>query len=199
MRWRLIIEEYAPELKYIKGETNIVADALSRLDMSSNKSDTVEDTYMAELFGLDSEDIPKDAFPLTYEHIMSEQKHDKNLLNQLKNPSTTLKRKTYRGGGKAYSLITFYNKILTPTLQLRTVQWYHTQLCHPGEKRTEETIRQHFTWKNLREHVKEVCQKCHTCQVAKRTTRKNGLLPEKEAEADPWDKLCVDLIGPYTL
>jgi hypothetical protein len=23
------------------------------------------------------------------------------------------------------------------------------------------------------------------------------LLPEKEAEAEPWDKLCVDLIGPY--
>jgi transposase InsO family protein len=79
------------------------------------------------------------------------------------------------------------------------VQWYHTQLCHPGEKRTEETIRQHFTWKNLREHVKEVCQKCHTCQIAKRSRKKYGLLPEKEAEAEPWDKLCVDLIGPYTL
>jgi Integrase zinc binding domain len=79
------------------------------------------------------------------------------------------------------------------------VQWYHTQLCHPGEKRTEQTIRQHFTWKNLREHVKEVCQKCHTCQVAKRTTKKYSLLPEKEAEVEPWDKLCIDLIGPSTL
>jgi RNase H-like domain found in reverse transcriptase len=26
-----------------------------------------------------------------------------------------------------------------------------------------------------------------------------GLLPPKEAEATPWDKLCVDLIGPYTI
>ena len=24
-------------------------------------------------------------------------------------------------------------------------------------------------------------------------------MPEKEAEAEPWDKLCVDLIGPYTI
>ena len=31
MRWRLIIEEFGPELKYIKGENNILADALSRL------------------------------------------------------------------------------------------------------------------------------------------------------------------------
>ena len=33
MRWQLILEEYGPELRYIKGEANVVADALSRLDM----------------------------------------------------------------------------------------------------------------------------------------------------------------------
>ena len=33
MRWRLILEEYGPELRYIKGEHNIVADTLSRLKM----------------------------------------------------------------------------------------------------------------------------------------------------------------------
>ena len=31
MRWRLILEEYGPNLKYIQGEKNVVADALSRL------------------------------------------------------------------------------------------------------------------------------------------------------------------------
>jgi hypothetical protein len=31
MRWRLFIEEYSPDLRYIKCELNIVADALSRL------------------------------------------------------------------------------------------------------------------------------------------------------------------------
>jgi Integrase zinc binding domain len=177
-----------------------VADALSCLDMSLDKSHNSEETYMAESFGLDSADILKDAFPLTYKNIMSEQKQDKDLLNELKNPNTRLKLQTYRGGGKVCSLITLYNKIVVPsTLQLRTVQWYHTQLGHPGNKHTEETIRQHFTWKNLRQHIKEVCQKCHTCQVTKQMTKKYGLLPEKEAEAEPWDKLCVDLIGPYTL
>ena len=29
MRWRLILEAFGPELKYIKGENNVVADALS--------------------------------------------------------------------------------------------------------------------------------------------------------------------------
>ena len=31
MRWRLLSEEYVDEIEYIKGPTNIVADALSRL------------------------------------------------------------------------------------------------------------------------------------------------------------------------
>jgi hypothetical protein len=34
MRWRLYIEEYSPELQYITGTHNVVADASSRLDMN---------------------------------------------------------------------------------------------------------------------------------------------------------------------
>ena len=33
MRWRLIIEEYGPDIQYIEGPKNEVADALSRLEM----------------------------------------------------------------------------------------------------------------------------------------------------------------------
>ena len=31
-RWRLLLEEYEPEIVYIKGVYNIVADAISRLE-----------------------------------------------------------------------------------------------------------------------------------------------------------------------
>jgi hypothetical protein len=35
---------------------------------------------------------------------------------------------------------------------------------------------------------------CSTCQLNKRkTSKKFGHLPEKEAEAIPWDKMCIDL------
>ena len=37
MLWRLILEEFGPELKYIKGENNIVANALSCLEKSGNQ------------------------------------------------------------------------------------------------------------------------------------------------------------------
>ena len=38
MQWRLYIEEYSSDLQYIKGEKNVVADALSRLDMDEKPS-----------------------------------------------------------------------------------------------------------------------------------------------------------------
>ena len=40
MRWRLYIEEYSPDLHYIKGENNVVADALSQLDMEPDPNPT---------------------------------------------------------------------------------------------------------------------------------------------------------------
>ena len=47
MRWRLILKEFGPGLKYIKGENNAVADALSRLEMSDNQ----EILNVSELYG----------------------------------------------------------------------------------------------------------------------------------------------------
>jgi hypothetical protein len=46
MRWRLVLKEYRPELHYIKGEDNIVADVLSRLNL--NKPD--EDVHKVFIF-----------------------------------------------------------------------------------------------------------------------------------------------------
>ncbi len=40
MRWRLLLKEYGPEIVYIKGKSNIVADVLSRLP---RQGDIVED------------------------------------------------------------------------------------------------------------------------------------------------------------
>ena len=37
MRWRLILKEFGPELKYIKFQNNVVANALSHLDKSDNQ------------------------------------------------------------------------------------------------------------------------------------------------------------------
>ena len=59
MRWRVILKEFGPELKYIKGENNVVADALSRLEMSDNQ----EILKISGLYGYDGKDMPYIAYP----------------------------------------------------------------------------------------------------------------------------------------
>lgn len=201
MRWRLIIEEFGPELIYIKGTNNIVADALSRLDMLPN-TPNIQKHEEHLLFSMSenyaSDDLPSDAFPLQYKYIEKFQLKDKPLLKNLEQGKYT--RTPFHGGGTTRNLICYNGKIVVPSrLQQRVVTWYHNHLCHPGETRTEATIRQNFYWPKMRNHVHSTCKKCHTCQITKRNTRKYGKLPEKQAEAVPWDTLCIDLIGPYTI
>ena len=77
MRWRLILEEFGPELKYIKGEDNVVADALSRLGKSPNQ----EILNISELYAYDDEDIPDSAYSIRYHGIAKAQETDA-ILNQ---------------------------------------------------------------------------------------------------------------------
>src|SRR5210317_1055363 len=51
----------------------------------------------------------------------------------------------------------------------------------------------------MRKQITHIVSTCESCQRNKRRFKKYGLLPEKVAEAQPWDKLCVDLIGPYKI
>ena len=208
MRWRMIAEEYGAELRYIKGTHNVVADTLSRLHLEPKlpsepdwtRTDCPDVRQLAEAFALQEFTLPEDAYPLRLKTIMREQQKDQVLLTNARKPDTRYQITSFRGGGINRKLICLNGKIVIPaTLQKRVVNWYHETLCHPGETRTENTISQYLTWVNLRKTVHEVCSTCHTCQISKRTKKKYGHLPEKEAEAIPWETLCVDMIGPYKI
>jgi hypothetical protein len=113
------------------------------------------------------------------------------------------KLKDFHEGGKSRSLICYNNKIVAPKhLQKHVIDWYHITLCllyHPGSNRTEATITQHLFWPKMRDQITNYVQACPTCQRNKRKVKKYGNLPSKESEASPWDKMCIDLIGPCTI
>ena len=79
MRWRLIVEECVPELKYIKGENNVVADALSRLEMSDNQ----EILNIYELYGYNDADLPDSAYLIRYHNDSKAQETDAKLNQNL--------------------------------------------------------------------------------------------------------------------
>ena len=75
MLWRLILEEFGPELKYIKGGNSVVADALCRLEMSDNQ----EILNISEIYGYYDADLPDSAYPISYHYIYKAQKTDAKL------------------------------------------------------------------------------------------------------------------------
>ena len=191
MRWRLILEEFGPKLTYIKGEQNIVADTLSRMDLT-------EEDFSADAFAGDfPEDFPTN-FPLTYNELQQRQEQDDEV-QRLYNKYDTYTKTEYKYSDKTYELIVKDNKIVVPkALQMRATDWYHRQLMHAGETRTEITIAQHYAWIGIRKAVQKVCKACAVCRQHKKRKTAHGLVPAKKTpEVIPWHTLCVDLTGPY--
>ena len=165
MRWRLIVEEFGPEIKYIKGENNVVADALSHFEMSDNQ----EILNISDIYGYNDADLSDSAYPILYHYISKAQETEAKLSqNLVSHRNYTLH--TLCGGDQNHRLICQNRKICLPMApQNKTVDWYHDILCHPVETQTEHTICHHFDWKVLHTTVHDVCMKCPTCQRAKTT------------------------------
>jgi hypothetical protein len=114
MRWQLILEEYDPEIIYTNGSTNIVADALSRLNLNALDKNVIAQNFVmirehkALLYGMEKQkemgDVVASTFPFSDIKLLKLlQSHDEYPL------------KIFRGGGKRYGLIVRDDKIIIPT------------------------------------------------------------------------------------
>ena len=139
-------------------------------------------------------------YPLNYQQLGAAQTKDKQLIKALKKKGSTHRFKPFTSAGKTWELICHGDKIIVPkSLENQVIEWYHHYLGHPGINRTEESISQHLWWPKMRDQITNAVNICEICQRNKKQRKKYGHLPPKTAEAEPWDKLCVDLIGPYQI
>jgi hypothetical protein len=75
-----------------------------------------------------------------------------------------------------------------------TVKWFHQVMGHPGEKRLQKMLSQHYHHPILRYHIEKL--KCKDCQKYKLAGRGYGLLPKREVRIAPWEEVAIDLIVP---
>jgi hypothetical protein len=231
-RWRLLIEEYGPEIMYIKGVDNTVADAISRLDYNPTKNRHADDEDSNEYssdekwnnfitllnhYDAKSCDTPNanykhnysqafannlsddEIYPVTVAEIADSQRRDplwKSFFKE-KDPKREIRKVIIE---ETEVLVKDQKRLVVPTvLRARVLQWYHHYLQHPGISRLEETLSTVMYWPGLRADVKRLVKSCKRCQKGKRRARGYGKVPPKTSDQVPWRKICVDLIGPYTL
>ena len=189
MRWRLLLEEFGPEIVYIKGPKNVVADALSRLP---KQGDIVDDVEAILPFASKDEGI----FPIQLQLIQNSQSKDRSLRKRLKDNPNHYKKQAIEN----VQVITYKDRIFVPKeLRNRTLNWYHHYLCHPGRDRMYKTMAATLYWDNMETDVSKFTKTCPTCQRFKKSKKKYGKLPPKEVTMTPWETVCIDLVGPYTV
>ena len=174
-------------MKYIKGVSNVVADALSRLPMTANQP--IEESFLNRRVFQDTV-----TFPLDLEHIARLQDQEKDLSSNKK-----LGKSKFNG----VTLFTFNSKVFVPRKGRKPmIQWYHESLQHSGAERTSSTMRTHFDWHGAAEEVKNYVKACEKCQKFKITGvkkyRKISLLQDKES-LTPFDVVHLDMIGPWSV
>jgi hypothetical protein len=98
-------------MEYINGPKSIVTDTLSHLKMTSN----TESLDMAGCYGLDSDDLPDDAFPVSYTLLDCKQRKYETLLKQAQTMTHAYSLKKFHGGDTTVHLLCFKDKTVMPT------------------------------------------------------------------------------------
>eukprot|EP00804_Cyclotella_cryptica_P027067 CCRYP_013683-RA/>CCRYP_013683-RA protein AED:0.29 eAED:0.29 QI:0/0/0/1/0/0/2/0/230 len=203
-RWCLLLDEYGPDIVCIKGIHNTVADAISPLDFgpivdvkvnwitftkcwcyyTTQVEEATPPSKHIDLINFVFVDHSKEnaIYPLTVWEIAAARHTDKAL-----DKLTLLKAYKPELVENVQVLCKDGKLVIPRELQQRAVQWYHHYMQQPGTTRVEEIF------------ALQCIGKCHKCQVNKQRQRKFGKLPTKLVVLNPWEALCVDLIGPCTL
>ena len=86
LKWRLVVEYYCPEIEYIQGKNNIVAEAISWLPRTWNQNITHKPNYITETMSEinDTEEIFEGKFPVYFKIIDQYQCKHPGLVAKLK-------------------------------------------------------------------------------------------------------------------
>ena len=210
-RWALMLEEFGPDIKYLKGLKNTRADMLSRIEHRPNKTQeiaVIEATTPSQQPELPEEaEVNWEVLPTALDNL------DLAVIKeQQKIEFPDLYQAALAGEGEDdYTLIdhilysTRTPHILSPSHPRLVLpsQWHqqivqraHKELGHMGAEKTLFRVREAYIWPHMRRDIKAIVAQCTTCIVhnSKRDKVPIGTMP---LASYPHQIIGCDLVGPF--
>ena len=169
------LSEFVDAVEYIPGETNVVADALSRPNSDPVSEVSAITSHVFELSETANEQHTLTAEDLTHFQVETFQLAEGPILCDTSTP---------------------YPRPIVPEEFRKTVFDNLHSLAHPGAKRTLAIVKERFVWPNMRRDLHNWCSECLFCQQAKINRHSRGPVQQMPLFPNRFADIHVDLVGP---
>ena len=171
------IAEFTTDIRYVKGETNFVADALSRPSVSAIHDGPVIDYKALSL------DQANDAEFTRLRHSTTSTMNFK-LLKSFDNQLIWCDVST--GHNRPYLTAKFRRKVFSNL----------HGLGHPSHRATRPLINTRFVWHGINIDIARWCRTCKGCQTAKVSRHKTPVFGKFTEPTERFDHVHVYIVGP---
>ena len=178
------VSEFTTDIRYVKGADNVVADALSRVQIDETISVAAIDGVSADVINY-AEMARQQAIDIGVQRLVS---HSTLQIVSCKLPETQEQLLVDVSTGKPRPLL--------PEAWTRVVFNFNHDLAHAGARAMRRMICDRFVWHGMARDIRQWSRTCVACQrakVARHTVAPVSALPMPNKR---FDSLHVDLVGP---
>ena len=171
------IAEFTTDIRYVKGETNFVADALSRPSVSAIH----------------------DGPAIDYKELSLDQANDAEITRLRHSTTSTMKFKLLRSFDNQLiwcDVSTRHNRPYLTTKFHRKVFSNLHGLGHPSHRATKPLINTRFVWHGMNIDIARWCRTCKGCQTAKVSRHNTPVFGKFNEPTERFDHVHIDIVGP---
>jgi len=192
-RWRAELDQYDFIIKFIKGTTNVLADAMSRMMVNEpvmNLEEENEDETINIIMKLISEGktnarMPKEMYSLNQNAKILWARRGELIVE-----ANNLYLQTDKG----------YKRLVLPWhKQISVVQDVHTQSSHLGIQKCLTILKRRFYWPRMEETVNLVVNSCEACSREKNKCSRDKAPLSGTITGQPFERVAIDLTGPFNM
>ena len=171
------IAEFTTDIRYVKGETNFVADALSRPSVSAINDGPV----------------------INYKELSLDQAKDAEFMRLRHSTTSTMNFKLLKSFDNQLiwcDVSTGHNRpYLTAKFRRKVFSSLHG-LGHPSHRATKPLINNRFVWHGMNIDIARWCRTCKVCQTAKVSRHNTPVYGKFTEPTERFDHVHIDIVGP---